>query len=97
MSRKKTTGSPQRDQAVDPPITIAQTASLAEWIESHAKRLAWVYITHWHADHPPTWSPGTRTAPATMLRPTSAKPTGTWTTRPGFSRRGPAAPNSSPG
>lgn len=42
---------PTEAAIVDPPITIAQTASLAEWIESHGKRLAYVYITHWHADH----------------------------------------------
>ena len=36
---------------VDPPITVAQTAALADWIESSGKRLAYVYVTHWHADH----------------------------------------------
>jgi glyoxylase-like metal-dependent hydrolase (beta-lactamase superfamily II) len=36
---------------VDPPITVAQTVALAEWIGSFGKRLAYIYITHWHADH----------------------------------------------
>jgi glyoxylase-like metal-dependent hydrolase (beta-lactamase superfamily II) len=36
---------------VDPPITVAQTAALADWIAAFGKRLAYVYITHWHADH----------------------------------------------
>ena len=36
---------------VDPPITVAQTAALADWIAGFGKRLAYVYITHWHADH----------------------------------------------
>jgi glyoxylase-like metal-dependent hydrolase (beta-lactamase superfamily II) len=36
---------------VDPPITVAQTSALAEWIAAFGKRLAYVYITHWHADH----------------------------------------------
>ncbi|MFI6263076.1 MBL fold metallo-hydrolase [Micromonospora sp. NPDC051006] len=36
---------------VDPPITVAQTDALADWIESFGKRLTHIYITHWHADH----------------------------------------------
>jgi glyoxylase-like metal-dependent hydrolase (beta-lactamase superfamily II) len=36
---------------VDPPITVAQTAALADWIAASGKRLACVYITHWHTDH----------------------------------------------
>ena len=36
---------------VDPPITVAQATALADWIESSGKRLAYIYITHWHADH----------------------------------------------
>ena len=36
---------------VDPPITVAQTSALADWIAASGKRLAYVYITHWHADH----------------------------------------------
>ena len=36
---------------VDPPITVAQATALADWIESFGKRLAYIYITHWHADH----------------------------------------------
>jgi glyoxylase-like metal-dependent hydrolase (beta-lactamase superfamily II) len=36
---------------VDPPITVAQATALANWIEAFGKRLAYVYITHWHADH----------------------------------------------
>lgn len=36
---------------VDPPITVTQTAALSDWIEATGKRLAFIYITHWHADH----------------------------------------------
>jgi glyoxylase-like metal-dependent hydrolase (beta-lactamase superfamily II) len=36
---------------VDPPITVAQTSALADWIAASGRRLAYVYITHWHADH----------------------------------------------
>jgi glyoxylase-like metal-dependent hydrolase (beta-lactamase superfamily II) len=36
---------------VDPPITVGQTAALADWIAAFGKRLAYIYITHWHADH----------------------------------------------
>jgi glyoxylase-like metal-dependent hydrolase (beta-lactamase superfamily II) len=36
---------------VDPPITVAQATALAHWIESFGKRLTYIYITHWHADH----------------------------------------------
>src|SRR6185437_854558 len=36
---------------VDPPITVAQTTALTDWIAGFGKRLAYVYITHWHADH----------------------------------------------
>jgi glyoxylase-like metal-dependent hydrolase (beta-lactamase superfamily II) len=42
---------PTEAALVDPPITIAQTAALANWIEAKGKRLACIYITHWHADH----------------------------------------------
>ena len=34
-----------------PPITVTQTAALGDWIEATGKRLAFIYITHWHADH----------------------------------------------
>jgi glyoxylase-like metal-dependent hydrolase (beta-lactamase superfamily II) len=36
---------------VDPPITVAQTTALGDWVESFGTRLAYIYITHWHADH----------------------------------------------
>ena len=36
---------------VDPPITVAQTTAVGDWVESFGKRLAYIYITHWHADH----------------------------------------------
>lgn len=36
---------------VDPPITEAQTAALADWIEARGRRLEYIYITHWHGDH----------------------------------------------
>jgi glyoxylase-like metal-dependent hydrolase (beta-lactamase superfamily II) len=42
---------PAEAAIVDPPITIAQTEALATWIASFGKRLSYIYITHWHADH----------------------------------------------
>jgi glyoxylase-like metal-dependent hydrolase (beta-lactamase superfamily II) len=42
---------PAEAMVVDPPITMAQTTALADWIESFGKRLAYIYITHWHSDH----------------------------------------------
>jgi glyoxylase-like metal-dependent hydrolase (beta-lactamase superfamily II) len=36
---------------VDPPITVAQTNALSDWIESFGRTLRHIYITHWHADH----------------------------------------------
>ncbi|WP_220700561.1 MBL fold metallo-hydrolase [Mycetocola lacteus] len=36
---------------VDPPITAAQTETLADWIAAHERRLIGIYITHAHADH----------------------------------------------
>ena len=42
---------PAEAAIVDPPITAGQTAALGDWIESFGKRLAYIYITHWHADH----------------------------------------------
>ena len=42
---------PTEAVVVDPPITVAQTAALADWVESFGRRLAYSYITHWHADH----------------------------------------------
>jgi len=42
---------PAEAMVVDPPITTAQTTALADWIESFGKRLAYIYITHWHSDH----------------------------------------------
>jgi glyoxylase-like metal-dependent hydrolase (beta-lactamase superfamily II) len=77
---------------VDPPITVAQTAALADWIAAFGKRLAYVYITHWHADH---WLgtpmlaerfPGVTVyaTPATIARIARSTPGGvpapTWTT-----------------
>lgn len=42
---------PTEAALVDPPITVAQASALADWIESFGKRLAFIYVTHWHADH----------------------------------------------
>jgi len=42
---------PTEAVVVDPPITVAQTTALADWIASFGRRLAYIYITHWHADH----------------------------------------------
>lgn len=42
---------PSEAVLVDPPITVAQTAALGDWIAARGKRLAYIYITHWHADH----------------------------------------------
>jgi glyoxylase-like metal-dependent hydrolase (beta-lactamase superfamily II) len=42
---------PSEAAVVDPPITVAQATALANWIEAFGKRLAYIYITHWHADH----------------------------------------------
>ena len=42
---------PTEAAVVDPPIAAGQTTALADWIESFGKRLAYIYITHWHADH----------------------------------------------
>jgi glyoxylase-like metal-dependent hydrolase (beta-lactamase superfamily II) len=42
---------PTEAVVVDPPITVAQAAELGDWIASFGKRLAYIYITHWHADH----------------------------------------------
>src|SRR5580704_10255275 len=42
---------PTEAVVVDPPITVAQTNALADWIESFGKTLRHIYITHWHADH----------------------------------------------
>jgi glyoxylase-like metal-dependent hydrolase (beta-lactamase superfamily II) len=36
---------------VDPPITQAQTAALADWIAAHDRTLEYIFITHWHGDH----------------------------------------------
>ncbi len=41
---------PAEAALVDPPITVAQATALANWIEAFGKRLAYIYITHWHAD-----------------------------------------------
>lgn len=42
---------PTEAALVDPPITVAQTAALGDWIEGKGRRLAYIFITHWHADH----------------------------------------------
>ncbi|QRP45764.1 MBL fold metallo-hydrolase [Amycolatopsis sp. FDAARGOS 1241] len=42
---------PTEAALVDPPLTLAQARSLADWVEAFGKRLAHIYITHWHADH----------------------------------------------
>jgi glyoxylase-like metal-dependent hydrolase (beta-lactamase superfamily II) len=42
---------PTEAAVVDPPITVAQTTALADWIASFGTRLTAIYITHWHADH----------------------------------------------
>lgn len=42
---------PAEAVVVDPPITVAQATALANWIESFGKRLTYIYVTHWHADH----------------------------------------------
>ena len=36
---------------VDTPITIAQAATVAEWIARHDVTLTRIYVTHGHADH----------------------------------------------
>ncbi|MER7559524.1 MBL fold metallo-hydrolase [Nocardioides sp. NPDC126508] len=36
---------------VDPPMTIAQTAAVGDWIESTGKNLTYVFATHGHGDH----------------------------------------------
>jgi glyoxylase-like metal-dependent hydrolase (beta-lactamase superfamily II) len=75
---------PTEAALVDPPITVAQTAALGDWIEAHGRRLAYIYITHWHADH---WLgtselvarfPGTvvYASPATVRRMTESTPGG---------------------
>jgi glyoxylase-like metal-dependent hydrolase (beta-lactamase superfamily II) len=42
---------PTEAALVDPPITAAQTAALADWVDGHGKILRYIYVTHWHADH----------------------------------------------
>jgi glyoxylase-like metal-dependent hydrolase (beta-lactamase superfamily II) len=83
---------PTEAAVVDPPITVAQTCALANWIASFGKRLTYIYITHWHADH---WLGTTELArhfpgvtvcatPATIARMIKAtpdgKPAALWTT-----------------
>jgi glyoxylase-like metal-dependent hydrolase (beta-lactamase superfamily II) len=36
---------------VDPPLTIAQTAEVGDWVESTGKNLTHVFATHGHGDH----------------------------------------------
>ncbi|MDT0468568.1 MBL fold metallo-hydrolase [Streptomyces gibsoniae] len=36
---------------VDPPFTRDQVHNVGDWIESHGKRLTYVYATHGHGDH----------------------------------------------
>jgi len=42
---------PRSAALVDPPITRAQATALGDWIAAHDRRLAHIYITHWHGDH----------------------------------------------
>jgi glyoxylase-like metal-dependent hydrolase (beta-lactamase superfamily II) len=42
---------PTEAAVVDPPITVAQATALANWIEAFGRRLSYIYVTHWHADH----------------------------------------------
>ena len=75
---------PTEAALVDPPITVAQTAAVGDWVAAHGRRLAYIYITHWHADH---WLgtselvarfPGTvvYASPATVRRITESTPGG---------------------
>jgi len=36
---------------IDPPMTVAQTERVAQWIEHSGKRLVHIFITHGHGDH----------------------------------------------
>ncbi len=36
---------------VDPPMTIAQTAAVGDWVESTGKNLTHIFVTHGHGDH----------------------------------------------
>ncbi|EGD44081.1 MBL fold metallo-hydrolase [Nocardioides sp. WG-D5] len=36
---------------VDPPMTIAQTAAVGDWVESTGKNLTYIFATHGHGDH----------------------------------------------
>ncbi|MBO3665156.1 MBL fold metallo-hydrolase [Microbacterium stercoris] len=36
---------------VDPPLTVAQAADVARWIEASGKRLTHIFATHGHGDH----------------------------------------------
>jgi glyoxylase-like metal-dependent hydrolase (beta-lactamase superfamily II) len=36
---------------VDPPMTIAQTSAVIDWVEASGKRLTHIYLTHGHGDH----------------------------------------------
>jgi len=36
---------------VDPPMTIAQTAEVGDWVESTGKNLTHIFVTHGHGDH----------------------------------------------
>ena len=36
---------------VDPPLTIAQAADVARWVEASGKRLTHIFATHGHGDH----------------------------------------------
>ena len=75
---------PTEAAVVDPPITVAQATALANWIESFGRRLSFIYITHWHADHWLTTSELARRFPgvtvyaseATIGRMTASTPDG---------------------
>lgn len=36
---------------VDPPLTVAQTAEVGDWVEASGKNLTHVFVTHGHGDH----------------------------------------------
>ncbi len=36
---------------VDPPLTIAQTQAVADWVARSGKKLRYIYVTHGHGDH----------------------------------------------
>ncbi|MFC1436316.1 MBL fold metallo-hydrolase [Streptacidiphilus sp. N1-3] len=61
---------------VDPPITLAQSAQLGDWIEDRigasGKRLSTIYLTHGHADHWLGTAPLLERFPGVTVRATRA-------------------------